>query len=164
MHGWDQKWTPPPENIFKINVDAVVSMRDQRAAFGVVIKDSRSNTVAAGINQVQLTGNVSWAEAEAVQWSIKVAREAALHSVIIETDCLEVAELINNTNGNRTEIFWTISGIRNQMKYFQKVAVQHVCRNCNANAHSLAKFALRKNTPPVSLKPIPEVQSVIDVL
>lgn len=76
-----------------------------------------------------------------------------------------MAELINNTKGSKTEIFWTISEIRNEMKHFQKVAVQHVCRNCNANEHSLAKFALGKNTPAVWLKPIPaEVQFVIDVL
>lgn len=72
----DQMWTPPPKNTFKINVDAAVSLRDQRAAFGVVIKESRSNTVAVGINQVQFKGNVSWAEAGAVQWGIKVTREA----------------------------------------------------------------------------------------
>lgn len=91
-----------------------------------------------------------------------MAREAALN---LETDCLEVAELINNTKGSRTEIFWTISRIRNQMRDFQKVTVQHVFRNCNANAHSLAKFVLGKNTPTVLLNLIPaEVQTVFDVL
>ncbi|KAL9432519.1 hypothetical protein AB3S75_027536 [Citrus x aurantiifolia] len=80
-------------------------------------------------------------------------------------DCLEVAELINNTNGSRTEIFWTISDIRNQRRDFQKVIVQHVSRNCNAYTHSLAKFALGSNSPNVWLNSIPpEVQIVFDVL
>lgn len=50
----NQKWTPTPENVFKVNVDAAVSIKDQMATFGVVIRDSRSNIVAAGINQAQL--------------------------------------------------------------------------------------------------------------
>lgn len=48
-------------------MDVAVSIKDQMATFGAVIRDSRSNIVAAGINQAQLKGNVSWAEAEAVQ-------------------------------------------------------------------------------------------------
>lgn len=162
-----QEWTPPPENVFKVNVDAAISNKDQMAGLRAVIKDSRGKIVAAGISQAHLRGNVSYteAEAEALQWGLKVTREAGLNSVIIETDCLEVAELINNTNGSRTEIFWTISDIRNQRRDFQKVIVQHVSRNCNAYAHCLAKFALGSNSPNVWLNSIPaEVQIVFDVL
>lgn len=62
---------------------------------------------------IKLNSRVMLAGLKLEQFSggIKVAREAALHSVIIETDCLEVAELINNTKGSKTEIFWTISEI-----------------------------------------------------
>lgn len=160
-----QEWTPPPENVFKVNVDAAVSNKDQMAGLGAVIKDSGGKIVAAGISQAHLRGNVSYAEAEAVQWGLKVTREAELNSVIIETDCLEVAELINNTKGSKTEIFWTIADIRNQRRDYQKVIVQHMSRNRNAYAHSLAKFALGRNSPNVWLNSIPaEVQIVFDVL
>lgn len=111
--GKRQKWTPPLENLFKVNVDAAISSKNQMAAFGAVIKNARGNIVAAGINQAHLRGNVSWAEAEAMQWGLKVVKEASLSSVIVETDFLEVAELIDHTNGSRTEIYWTISEIRN---------------------------------------------------
>ena len=85
--------------------------------------------------------------------------------MIIETDCLEVAELINNTRGSGTEILWTISDIRNQSKEFQNVTVKHVSRNCNVYSHSLAKFALENNSPVVWVNSIPvEVQIVFEVL
>lgn len=106
-----QEWAPPPENVFKINVDAAISNKKQLVVLGAVIRDSRGRLVAAGVSHASLRGSVSLAEAEAVQWGIKVAREAALTSVIIETNCLELAELINNTRSSRTEIFWIISDI-----------------------------------------------------
>lgn len=124
-----------------------------------MITDSRGRLVAAGVSHASLKGSVNLAEAEVVQWGIKVAREAALNSVIIETACLEVAELIDETRGSRTKIFWTISDIRNQSKQFQSVAVKHVSRNCNAYAYSLVKFALENNSPNIWVNSIPaEVQ------
>lgn len=88
---------------------------------GVVIKDSRGKVVATRIKQAQHIGNVSLAEAEAVQWGMEVAREAALSSLIIESDCLEVVELVNNIKGSRTKIYGTISKIQRQRKSFQNV-------------------------------------------
>lgn len=35
-----QKWEPPPRNMFKLNVDAAVNMKEQLTGLGVVIKDS----------------------------------------------------------------------------------------------------------------------------
>lgn len=99
------KWIPPPENVFKINVDAAISSKDQMAGMGAIIRDSNSRVVAAGIKQAQHRRNVSFAEAEAVQCGMQVAREAGLTSLIIEIECLEVVELLNNTKGSRTEMF-----------------------------------------------------------
>lgn len=48
--GKKQKWTPPPENLFKVNVDAAISSKNQMAAYGAVIRNARGNIVAAGIN------------------------------------------------------------------------------------------------------------------
>ena len=113
---------------------------------GAVIRDSRGKVVVAGIKQAQHRGNVSLVEVEAVQWGMQVAREAALSSLIIESDCLEVVELVTNTKGSRTGIYWTILEIQKQRKSFQNVKVKYVLRQCNACAHSLAKLALERNT------------------
>lgn len=68
----------------------------------VVIRDSNGKVIAVGINQARLRGNISFAEAEAIQWGLQVAKEAALILLSIETDCLEVVELVTNTKGSRT--------------------------------------------------------------
>ncbi|KAK9209155.1 hypothetical protein WN944_001519 [Citrus x changshan-huyou] len=160
-----QKWFPPPENIFKINVDVAINTKNQIAGVGAVIRDSNGKIIAAGINQIHLKGPVSLAEAETVQWGLQLAKEADLTSLIIKSDCLEVVQLVNNTKGSKTEIFWTILEIRNQLKGFQKVIVHHILRQCNAYANSLAKLALGRNSSSMWLGTIPaKIQVVFEVL
>lgn len=67
----------------------------------VVIRDSNGKVIVVGINQAHLMGNISFAEAEAIQWGLQVAK-AVLTLLSIETDCLEVVELVTNTKGSRT--------------------------------------------------------------
>lgn len=111
-----------------------------------VIRDSKGIVIVAGIQQTTLKGEVSFAKAEAMRWGLQIAKEAALSNLIVETDCQEVVELVNNTKGSKTEIFWIVSDIQDQRKYFQKTTVQYVPRYCNAYAHSLAKFGLGRKT------------------
>ena len=75
--------------------------------------------------------------------------------MIVETDCKVVTKLVNNTKGSRIEIFWIIFEIQNQKREFQKIHVNFVPRFCYAHAHSLAKFALKKDTIAVSLDILP---------
>ena len=105
------------------------------------------------------------AEAEAVLWGLQLAKSADVTSLIIESDCLEVVQLVNNTKGSRSEIFWTILAIQNHMKNFQKVVVNHIPRHCNACAHYLAKRAVGKNSLCMWLGNIPaELYDVLKVL
>ena len=117
---------PPPENVFKVNVDVAINSQNLSAGVRAVIRDSNGKIVVAGVNQNLLKGSVSLAEAEAVLWGLQLTRSADVSSLIIESDCLEVVQLVNNTKGSRSEIFWTVLAIQNQMKNFQNVVVNHI--------------------------------------
>ena len=97
-----QRWKPPPENVIKLNVDAAINNKDQVTGLGAVIRNSDGLVIVAGIKQAQLREGVSLVEAEAIQWGLHVAKKAAISSLIVETNCKEVADLINNTKGSRT--------------------------------------------------------------
>ncbi|XP_015387831.1 uncharacterized protein LOC107177858 [Citrus sinensis] len=92
-----QRWMPPPENVLKLNVDAAINNKDQVTGLGAVIRNSDGLVIVAGIKQAQLREGVSFAEAEAIQWGLQVAKKAAISNLIVETNCKEVTELINNT-------------------------------------------------------------------
>ena len=65
-----QKWLPPPENVFKINVDAAINTKNRLASIGAVIRDYNSMIIATGINYNHMKGSVSFAEAKVVQWGL----------------------------------------------------------------------------------------------
>ena len=78
------KWKPPPKNVFKINADAAINNKSQMAGLGAVIRDSENKFVATGIMQTGMKENVSYAEAEAIEWGLKLTRRATLSTLIIE--------------------------------------------------------------------------------
>lgn len=142
MHGKDQKskminevsrqhWYPPSTGMHKVNVDAVVYTGQQITGLGVVIRDSQGQVIAAAVKSIKFQEDITVAEAEAVKWGIEVAREAKLMAVIIETDYMDVASLVNNTTNSKKEIVWAISEIQNCKANFQSISVQHVPRCCN---------------------------------
>lgn len=72
-------------------------------------KRLKSKIVVASIKQTRLKETVSYAEAEAIEWGLKVARSAAPSSFLIGIDCLEVVELVNSTKGTKIGIWWIIT-------------------------------------------------------
>ena len=99
-----QRWKPLPENVLKLNIDVAVNNKDQKTCLGAVIRGADGKILAVGITQAQLRESVSFTEAEAILWGLQVAKQAAICSLIVETDCKEVAELLNNTKGSRIKI------------------------------------------------------------
>lgn len=81
-----QRWKPPPENVIKLNVDAVINNKNQVTGLRAVIRNSDGLVRAAGIKQAQLREVVSFVEAEAIQWGLQVAKKVAISSLIVETD------------------------------------------------------------------------------
>ncbi|KAH9728345.1 putative reverse transcriptase/RNA-dependent DNA polymerase [Citrus sinensis] len=140
-----QRWNPPPSSKLKINVDAAVHAESQMAGLGAVIRNSQGQVVVAAIKSINFQGDVSIAEAKAVQWGMEVASKASFTNVIVETDCSMVADLANNKVSNKTEIWWTIAEIQSSRQDFQSIDFQHVPRQCNTSAHSLAKRALKSS-------------------
>ena len=86
----------PPEGWFKVNVDAAVGVEQQRAGLGIVIRNSGGKFIVVAMKPSKFIGKIDFAEAEAIQWGLQIAKEAAAASLIVETDCKDVAELVYN--------------------------------------------------------------------
>ncbi|KAH9800273.1 hypothetical protein KPL71_000599 [Citrus sinensis] len=123
--------------------EGAVHTEQQLTGLGVVIRNPQGQIIVAAVKSTKFQDNVTAAEAEAVKWGLEIALEARLATVIIETDCIEVANLANSKTSSRKEIMWTISDIHSYKEKFQSLSIQHVPRCCNSCAHSLAKRALR---------------------
>ena len=98
--------SPHKNRSFKVNVDAAIDVEAKTAGSGVVIRDDEWRVVASATKPSRLRCGVSFAEAEATEWGLQAAKEANLASNIIETNSQEIANLVNNKEGSKTEIFW----------------------------------------------------------
>ena len=150
------QWTPPPTGSFKINMDAATNVEAKTTGLGAVIRDDKGRVVAAAVKPSRLRWDVPFVEAEAVELGLQVAKEAQLASIIIETDCQEVADLVNHKKWSKTEICWVISAVQDMRGDFHKVTFQHIPRCTNELAHRLAKYALKSETSNVWMDSYPE--------
>ncbi|GAY37184.1 hypothetical protein CUMW_027090, partial [Citrus unshiu] len=153
---------------------AVVSMRDQRAAFGVVIKDSRSNTVAAGINQVQLTvhepyqsvpylltqrARINLMESLLVGFSPSSALVSSGFYKGLQVSRCKVWNIIDRTSVVKLErhhLKHHIRGAKDRSIYHQKIKIKHL-------ANAASGHPLQSNQPD-DYKPKSPLNSVINAL
>ena len=81
-----KQWKPPPESWCKVNVNAAIDNQSQKAGLGVVIRNDKGDVVAA-IKPSSFNGDVPFAEAQAIEWGMQVAKRAGIIAVILESDC-----------------------------------------------------------------------------
>ncbi|KAH9680916.1 reverse transcriptase domain-containing protein [Citrus sinensis] len=86
-------WNPPQKGFYKVNVDAATNSEKQIAGLGAVIRDEDGNVIAAAVKVSKFYGDVCFAEAEAVEWGLQVARNACIKSLIVESDAQEIVKL-----------------------------------------------------------------------
>ncbi|KAH9658155.1 hypothetical protein KPL70_023379 [Citrus sinensis] len=66
-----QTWNPPQDGFVKVNIDAAISFEKNIVGLGAVIKDVLRHVTAAAIKVSKFHEDVSYAEAEAIEWGIK---------------------------------------------------------------------------------------------
>ncbi|KAH9648889.1 putative reverse transcriptase/RNA-dependent DNA polymerase [Citrus sinensis] len=134
----------PSRWLCKSHLDVVINSEKNLAGLGAVIRDDSGHVTAAAIKISKFHGDVSYDEAEAMEWGMLVAREAKVKVVIVESDSQGVVSLVNNKQGNKTEIYGVVSEIQKLKENFECVSIKYTPRSCNVIAHSLAKLALEK--------------------
>lgn len=118
-------------------MDATVDVEKQVAGLGVVIRDDKDNCIVAAIISYRIFTNVAMAEAAAIKWGMQVALKTGLVSALLESDCLEVVQIVNNRCSSMVEISWMISEILEMNNSFQNFRAQHTATINNSAAHAL---------------------------
>lgn len=83
-------------------MDATINKQNRQARLEVVIRDSNSKIIVATVKTSKQWKGVAYAEAEAMEWGLEVVKEVAMSYLIMETDCQEVADLVNKKKESRT--------------------------------------------------------------
>ena len=76
-------------------MDAAVKTDQQRIGLGIVIRNSKGKVVAAAMKTTNFWDKVDYAEVEATQFGLEIAKHAGCIPVIVESDSQEVVNLIS---------------------------------------------------------------------
>ena len=63
-------------------MDAAIDNQRQRVGLGVVIRNNKGEVVAAAIRLANFNGDVPFAEVEAIEWGMQVAKSASIATII----------------------------------------------------------------------------------
>ncbi|KAK0582646.1 hypothetical protein LWI29_028079 [Acer saccharum] len=89
------KWHPPEEGCWKINTDAATCYANRSIGLGIIIRNNLGVVKAAASIKLKAMVSPLVAEALAVWRGVILAVENGLVPFHIETDSLQVADLLN---------------------------------------------------------------------
>jgi ribonuclease HI len=158
------RWTKPPDDMWKINVDAAVDKRARKMGVGVVIRDAGGRIIAAWAKQIPFIVDPLLAETIAAWYAISFGKEMGRAKVILEGDSLLVASALEKEGANNQAHGQLLPDIRSSFSSFLYVQVHHVTRKSNMAAHVLARSALSQFLDKVWIGECPIViQSIVPV-
>uniref|UniRef100_A0A803QNS7 Reverse transcriptase domain-containing protein n=1 Tax=Cannabis sativa TaxID=3483 RepID=A0A803QNS7_CANSA len=138
----EKRWEPPKPGVYCLNSDASVPKNGVNGGLGALIRNHLGEVVAVEIQQQQGTYSVEVAEVLALRMGIHLAIKMAAYPYIIQIDCLRVVNYLNSISQAKTDWTALLDDIRETPEFVHCLAVQHISRDCNRSAHSLAKEAL----------------------
>ncbi|XP_050290021.1 uncharacterized protein LOC126728200 [Quercus robur] len=136
------RWSPPLAGTYKANFDAALFEELHCAGLGVVYRDHLGQVIAALSQRISLPSTVEMAEALAARRAMEFARELILFDVILEGDCLRVVRALNASGGCNTLYGHVVNETKRLGAALRHCSYQHVGRDGNKLAHSLARRAV----------------------
>ena len=106
------RWTPPPLDKYKINVDAAV-FKDQKAAgVGVLIRDCNGQVIAALSKKINAPLGPVEVEAKVVEAGVQFTKDIGIQDIILEGDSLTVLNALGGNTSPRSSVAAVVAGIK----------------------------------------------------
>ncbi|XP_073278711.1 uncharacterized protein [Primulina huaijiensis] len=158
----DDRWMKPPDPSMKCNVDAALFKEQRAVGFGAVVRDSIGTFMVSRSSMRNGWLEVKEAEAlallEAMQWTSSFE----LQDVIFESDSKTVVNAITSKNVDYTEFGSIICGCCQLIDAHPSFKIQHVRRQANMVAHTLARAAISLANPFITYHPPAIICNVIN--
>ncbi|KAF5475450.1 hypothetical protein F2P56_007254, partial [Juglans regia] len=148
----NSSWTPPPENIYKINWDAAVDRSQCKIGIGIIIRDWNGRVVVTLRKFRPLFPDPLLAEAMEASC---LGLQLGIKRIILEGDSKIVISTINNREENWSATGMLIEDVKIQLNSYEEWSASHVRREGNQAAHKLAKDALLHSISSVDMGFIP---------
>lgn len=133
-----ETWKPPIGNRYKLDFDVSLCSETGGCRLGAVIRN-RHGEVRAWLRQRKpFVRNVEVAEAFASLAAIHLASRLGLRDIVLEGDCLQVIQQLQNPEPSLSLAGNIISEIKHLGLSFNSISFSFTCRETNKVAHLLA--------------------------
>ncbi|KAK3211119.1 hypothetical protein Dsin_015825 [Dipteronia sinensis] len=92
------RWKAPMVGMYKLNKDAALDMRQLCVGMGLAIRDHAGNVMATSAQRIDASFTPQLAEAIAILRGLQFAIETGLFPILVESDALEVVNLVNSAS------------------------------------------------------------------
>ena len=137
VHGWER----PQEGWIKLNSDAALQSKGDRAGWGMVARDWQGLMLGAWAVPSSSASNPKQEESMALKLAMKLAKQQVWKKVVFEVDCLQVVEELNREGTERIESV-VFEDIRSTREFFDECCFTFTRRVNNFVSHTLAKLAI----------------------
>jgi ribonuclease HI len=134
-----QKWSPPPSEFLKINIDGAFYESLKAGGWGFTVRDDRGLLIVAGAGNLEHLSDALHAEALALLYALKISTQMGCVRVIFETDSMMLKQAISSDEYKLAPLGALFQEIRQQLNIaFTDVNLSVCSRSCNNAAHTLA--------------------------
>ncbi|KAF5471637.1 hypothetical protein F2P56_008414 [Juglans regia] len=135
------KWKPPPPGFLKLNVDGAMFADVGKSGIGVVLRDEAGQVVMAATKKEDFVDEPATIELLAVLRGLQFFLSLGIPNLVVESDCLVVVQELQDSQESLSSNGNLIQDVKRLMQLFRNSSVQHVYRDGNGVAHTLARYA-----------------------
>ena len=135
----EKKWTPPAPASLKCNTDASWSKETMIGGVGWILRDHQGLLLWAGARKLPMMRSVIETEAEAISWAIQTLVGFGYKTVIIETDSLVLARMLNGEEEVWPVLEPILQGITSSLAVNAGYKMVYYPRSGNKSADRIAK-------------------------
>ncbi|KAK9988783.1 hypothetical protein SO802_029022 [Lithocarpus litseifolius] len=136
------KWCPPQPGSYKVNVDGTVFTKRKQVGFGVVIRDSAGEVIAALSQKLARSLGALETETKAMEVGVQFALDIGIRDVTFEGDSLSVYNALKGVGEVSSTAQNIVYGLSHLVRNFRTFAFSHTKRQGNIPAHVLAQHAM----------------------
>jgi ribonuclease HI len=142
-------WSKPPPPFLKCNVDCALFNNNSVAGYGLCIRNSTGQFIVGMSNFTHSSLMPVEAEAWGLLEAIKFAAANDMSSVIFESDCKVIVDIVNSSHLPQNELGDILSTCKGLLSIHTSFIVNYVRRQANEVAHSIARASLSNPSPHV---------------
>uniref|UniRef100_A0A2N9H705 Reverse transcriptase zinc-binding domain-containing protein n=1 Tax=Fagus sylvatica TaxID=28930 RepID=A0A2N9H705_FAGSY len=150
-----EKWRPPEQNHFKMNISMITCQANAKVGVGVLVRDFTGSVIAALEQSFLAPGDMLHMHAMAVLAGLQFAFDVGLRCIDLEMESKELLCLLKAPRPCLAAVGNLVEDILLIKKSFTLLKFSFVSKSCNKIAHVLAIEALSSNTAQVWLEDYP---------